>query len=73
MTGQGQFAGPVVMGCVGGPPGTTCAMSPASVSLSGPTADAKATVTVSAGAAPGTYTMTFSGTFGGVRDWRGPS
>jgi hypothetical protein len=48
-------------------------MSPASVSLSGPTADAKATVTVSAGAAPGTYTMTFSGTFGGVRDWRGPS
>jgi hypothetical protein len=66
VTGQGQFAGPVAMGCVGGPAGSTCAVSPASVSLSGPTADAKATVTVPAGAAPGTYTITFSGTFGGV-------
>ena len=66
VTGQGVFAGPVAMGCVGGPPSTTCAVSPASVSLSGPTADAKATVTVPAGAAPGTYTITFSGTFGGV-------
>ena len=66
VTGQGLFAGPVAMGCVGGPTGTTCAVSPASVSLSGPTADAKATVTVPAGAAPGTYTITFSGTFGGV-------
>ena len=66
VTGQGGFAGPVVMGCVGGPPSTTCAVSPASVSLSGPTADAKATVTVPAGAASGTYTITFSGTFGGV-------
>ena len=66
VTGQGGFTGPVAMSCVGGPPNTTCAASPASVTLSGPTADAKVTVTVPAGAAPGTYTITFSGTFGGV-------
>jgi hypothetical protein len=66
VTGQGGFTGPVAMSCAGGPPNSTCTASPASVTLAGPTAETKVTVTVPNGAAPGTYTITFSGTFGGV-------
>jgi hypothetical protein len=66
VTGLGGLTGSIAMSCAGGPPNTSCAVSPSSVNLSGSTATAKATVTLPAGAAPGTYTVTFTGTYGGV-------
>ena len=56
--------GSLVLTCSGGPPNTTCAISPSSISLSSATATAKATVTLPNGAAAGTYPLTFTGGVG---------
>ena len=56
--------GSVSLTCAGGPPNSTCSFSPSSVSLAGGSSPAKATVTLPNGAASGTYTITFTGTFG---------
>jgi hypothetical protein len=56
--------GTVSLSCSGGPPNTTCAVSPNTVTLSASTATRKATVTVPTGASSGTYTITFTGSFG---------
>ena len=58
--------GSLALTCSGGPPNTTCAISPSSISLSSATSTAKATVTLPNGAAAGTYTMTFTGSVGSV-------
>jgi hypothetical protein len=60
------FSGVVSLGCAGGPPNTTCAVSPASVTLSGATVKPKATLTLPPGASSGTYTITFTGTHGSI-------
>jgi hypothetical protein len=66
VTGLGGLTGSVAMSCAGGTPNSTCAVSPSSVNLSGSTATTKATLTLPAGVANGTYNVTFSGTYGGV-------
>jgi hypothetical protein len=66
VTAVNGLKGPVFLGCIGGPPNSTCAVSPNPVSVSGPTATSKATVTIPAGASSGTYVLTFTATFGNV-------
>lgn len=56
--------GPLALTCSGGPPNATCAFSPSSVSLGGGPVSAKATVSLPNSPRPGTYTITFTGTFG---------
>ena len=65
-TALNGFTGAVALGCSGGPAGTACALTPTSLSLSGDTLKAKASVTVPPGSPIGPYTITFTGTFGGV-------
>ena len=65
-TALNGFPGAVALGCSGGPAGTACALTPTSLSLSGDTLKAKASVTVPPGSPIGPYTITFTGTFGGV-------
>jgi len=50
--------------CTGGPANATCSFNPSSVSLVGGPTTAKATVTLPNNAPVGTYTITFTGTFG---------
>jgi hypothetical protein len=64
-TSQNGFTGNVALTC-SGPQGATCAINPASVSVGGSSALAKATITLPAGTASGGYTFTFKGTSGGV-------
>jgi trimeric autotransporter adhesin len=66
VTGTNGFTGQVSLSCSGGPVGTTCTVTPATVSLTASTtaAGASATVSVPAGAAKGSYTMTFTGVNG---------
>ena len=52
--------GPLSLACAGGPPNTTGAVSPSSVSLGGGAVSAKATVTLLNGAPKGTYAITFT-------------
>jgi hypothetical protein len=66
VTGVNGFAGTVALGCSGGPAGTTCTMSPTSVTLPSATTSAKANVTVPATAPKGTYVITLTGSFGGA-------
>ncbi|HSC28656.1 MAG TPA: choice-of-anchor D domain-containing protein [Vicinamibacterales bacterium] len=64
----GGFGGEVSLACAGGPPDDTiCTVSPASVTVSGSTARARATVTLPSRVTSGTtYTITFLGTYGGA-------
>ena len=66
VTGQSGFAGAVSLSCSGGPAGSTCAMSPASITLPGTTTTSNATVTLPGNAPAGSYVITFSGSFGGA-------
>jgi trimeric autotransporter adhesin len=66
VTAVNGLKGPVFLGCIGGPPNSTCAVSPNPVNVSGPTATSKATVTVPAGVSSGTYVLTFTASFGNV-------
>jgi hypothetical protein len=59
------FTGTVALTCAGGPPNAACAVSPASISLSG-AATAKATVTLPNNAPAGAYTITFNAVSGGA-------
>jgi hypothetical protein len=61
------FAGTVALACSGGPANTTCAMSPQSLTLPSATTTSKATVTLPQGAAGGTFVISFTGSFGGVK------
>jgi len=67
VTPVGQFSGTVLFSCGGVPGGTTCAISPTQVTLSG-SGSAQATVTITAAqnASKGTHTLTFTGTSGGL-------
>jgi hypothetical protein len=56
----------IALECSGGPPNGTCAVSPASVTLSSPTTAAKATVSFPNNTASGTYQLTFTARFGTV-------
>jgi len=60
------FTGTISLGCSGGPPHSTCAVSPASVSLSGSNATSNATVSLSTpkNANHGTFMVTFTATYG---------
>jgi hypothetical protein len=60
------FTGALSLSCSGGAVNTTCAVSPSSVTLSGPTVKAKATLTLPVGASAGTYTVTFTATHGSL-------
>lgn len=64
----GGFSGVVSLACAGGPQDDTiCTVSPGSVTVSGSTASAKATVTLPSRVTSGTtYTITFRGTYGSV-------
>jgi hypothetical protein len=66
VTGQNGLAGAVSLSCSGGPAGSTCAMSPASITLPGTTTTSNATVTIPGNAPAGSYVITFSGSFGGA-------
>ena len=61
------FSGTVSLGCGGGPPHSTCSVSPASVNLGG-SGSAKATVTVKPpqNGNHGTFILTFTGTYGSL-------
>lgn len=63
----GEFSGTVSLTCGGVPGGTTCAISPTQVTLSG-SGSSQATVTITAAqnASKGTHTITFTGTSGGL-------
>jgi hypothetical protein len=65
VTSVNGFAGTVTVGCSGGPAGTACAINPTSVTL-GASANATATLTLPKTVASGTYTVTFTGTYGVV-------
>ena len=65
VTSVNGFAGTVAVGCSGGPAGTTCAMSPTSVTL-GASANATGIFTLPKSVASGMYTVTFTGTYAGV-------
>ena len=56
--------GTLPLTCFGGPANATCSFNPSSVSLAGGPTTAKATVTLPNNAPIGTYTITFTGTFG---------
>lgn len=56
--------GSLALTCAGGPPNARCSFSPSSVSLGGASSSAKATVTLPNKAPSGTYTVTFTGSFG---------
>jgi len=60
------FAGSVALSCSGGPAGTGCAMTPASVTLKGSAVSATAKVSIPKLATKGDFTMTFRGSFGGA-------
>jgi trimeric autotransporter adhesin len=61
------FSGTVSLSCAGGPAGSTCNVSPSSVTLAGATTTtAKATVTVPTGTVPGNYPVTFTAGSGGA-------
>jgi hypothetical protein len=66
LTAVNGFTGTVSLACAGGPPNTTCAVSPNPVNVSGSTAKPKATVTVPVGAPAGSYTITFTASFAGT-------
>ena len=67
VTAQNGFAGTVALSCSGGPAGTTCTVTPASVTLSGGTAAALIRLSLPQGpSANGTYTVTVTGTSGGT-------
>jgi hypothetical protein len=67
VTSVGEFSGTVALTCGGVPGGTTCAISPTQVTLSG-SGSAQATVTIKAAqnASKGTHTLTFTGTSGSL-------
>lgn len=67
VTSVGGFSGNVSLSCSGAPTNTTCAISPAQVTVSASgTVQSTATITVNKHAAPGTYTLTFTGTSGAL-------
>jgi len=67
VTSIGEFSGTVSLSCGGAPGGTTCAVSPTQVTLSGSGSE-QATVAINAAqnASKGTHTLTFTGTSGGL-------
>ena len=67
LTSVGEFSGNVSLTCGGAPGGTTCAISPTQVTLTG-SGSSQATVTINAAqnASKGTHTLTFTGTSGGL-------
>jgi hypothetical protein len=74
VTPVGEFSGTVSLTCGGVPGGTTCAISPTQVTLSG-SGSAQATVTINAAqnASKGTHTLTFTGAAGGLNHKITPS
>jgi sugar lactone lactonase YvrE len=64
----GQFNQKITLTCTGAPAGTTCGLNPTSVTLDGVNnGTSTATVTVGNTTAPGTYTLTVSGSFTPLR------
>jgi len=62
------FSGTVALGCSGGPPNSTCSVSPASINLTA-SGTTKATVSLSTSmnVNHGTFTLTFTASSGGVK------
>jgi uncharacterized membrane protein len=60
------FQGTINLTCTGGPPGSTCTVTPSSVTLVSGSETAKVTVNLAVprGASKGTFTLTFTGTSG---------
>jgi len=61
LTSKGGLTGNVSLSCSGGPPNSTCTISPSSVMLTG-TASAKVTLFAPMKVNKGTFTLTFTGT-----------
>ncbi len=67
ITPRGGLTGTVSLACSGLPGGTTCAISPSTVTLDSTNpSQATVTITVAHNAGTGTHTLTFKGTSGGV-------
>jgi len=67
ITPRGGLNGTVSLACSGLPGGTTCAISPSTVTLDSTNpSQATVTITVAHNAGTGTHTLTFKGTSGGV-------
>lgn len=66
VAGVNGFNRTVTVACAGGPPNTSCAISPSSVSLAGTPRAPKATVTLPVGVPRGSYVISITGTSSGV-------
>ena len=65
LTSVGGLTGNVSLGCIGFPPHSTCSISPSTVMLNG-TAKTTVKLTASEQINHGTFTLTFTGTMGGI-------
>jgi hypothetical protein len=66
------FTGTVAVACSGGPPGSTCNVSPAALTVNGFGArGSTATVQIARGTANGSYTLTFTGVYGSGNPFTG--
>jgi hypothetical protein len=64
LTPIGGVTGTVNLSCSGGPPNTTCSISPSSASLQGGPVTSTVTLMASKNVTHGTYTLTFTGSYG---------
>jgi len=63
LTPIGGLTGTVNLSCSGGPPNTTCTVSPSSVSLQGGSVTSIVTLMANKNVTHGTYTLTFTGSY----------
>lgn len=64
LTPIGGLTGTVSLSCSGGPPSTTCSISPSSDNLQGGSITSTVTLMASKNVTHGTYTLTFTGSYG---------
>ena len=64
MTPLGGLTGNVNLTCSGGPPNTTCSVSPSIDNLQGAPITSTVTLLASKNVTHGTYTLTFTGSYG---------
>jgi hypothetical protein len=64
LTSIGGLTGTVNLSCSGGPPNTTCTISPSSDNLQGGSVKSTVTLMANKNVTHGTYTLTFTGSYG---------
>jgi hypothetical protein len=65
LTPIGGLTGTVALSCSGGPPSSQCSISPSTDSLQGGAVTSKVTLTPNKNVTHGTFTVTFTGSYGG--------